>query len=125
MLHTFHTLWRSRYLVPHICFVCIRATASIPSISCLFSTHHGRGDASQYVIIPCAFLALVPRHLRRLRDSAHALAFEAIPSSEDITVAIMATLAANGMVDGAHARVTLTRGSKTTSSMNPEFNVFG
>ena len=70
-------------------------------------------------------LGFFPRHLRRLQDSAHALAFEAIPSSEDVTVAIMATLAANGMVDGAHARVTLTRGTKTTSSMNPEFNVYG
>ncbi len=40
-------------------------------------------------------------------------------------MAIMSTLAANGMVDGAHARVTLTRGTKTTSSMNPEFNVYG
>lgn len=66
-----------------------------------------------------------PRHLRRLQDSAHALAFEAIPSSENITVAIMSTLAANEMEDGAHARVTLTRGNKTTSSMNPDFNVFG
>lgn len=65
------------------------------------------------------------RHLRRLMDSAHALAFEAIPSPEDVTVAIMATLAANEMVDGAHARVTLTRGLKSTSSMNPEFNVYG
>ncbi|CAM9144744.1 unnamed protein product [Ectocarpus sp. 6 AP-2014] len=65
------------------------------------------------------------RHLRRLQDSAHALAFEAIPSPKDITVAIMATLVANDMVDGAHARVTLTRGTKTTSSMNPDFNVFG
>lgn len=73
--------------------------------------------------MPCA--SLLSRHLRRLQDSAHALAFEAIPSSEDVTVAIMATLAANGMVDGAHARVTLTRGTKATFSMNPEFNVFG
>lgn len=72
-----------------------------------------------------ALLLAWSRHLRRLQDSAHALAFEAIPSPEDITVAILATLAANGMVDGAHARVTLTRGTKTTSSMNPEFNVFG
>ncbi|CAM9558395.1 unnamed protein product, partial [Hapterophycus canaliculatus] len=65
------------------------------------------------------------RHLQRLQDSAHALAFEAIPSKEDITIAIMSTLAANNMVDGTHARITLTRGTKTTSSMNPDFNVFG
>jgi hypothetical protein len=34
-------------------------------------------------------------------------------------------LIANGMMDGAHMRVTLTRGLKITSSMNPQFNVFG
>lgn len=65
------------------------------------------------------------RHLQRLQDSAKALAFEAVPSSEDVATAIMTTLAANGMRDGAHARVTLTRGRKTTASMNPKFNVFG
>ncbi|CAN0333618.1 unnamed protein product [Ascophyllum nodosum] len=68
---------------------------------------------------------MLDRHLKRLQDSAHALAFEAIPPPDEITVAIMATLVANNMSDGAHARVTLTRGKKTTSSMNPRFNVFG
>lgn len=75
--------------------------------------------------IVCGIFIHLSRHLRRLQDSARALAFEAIPSTEDVTVAIMSTLAANGMADGAHARVTLTRGTKTTSSMNPEFNVYG
>ncbi|CAN0388501.1 unnamed protein product, partial [Laminaria digitata] len=65
------------------------------------------------------------RHLQRLQDSAHALAFEAIPSSRDITVAIMSTLAANDMTDGVHVRVTLSRGTKTTSSMDPSFSIFG
>ena len=32
---------------------------------------------------------------------------------------------ANGMRDGAHMRLTLTRGEKCTSSMNPLFNVYG
>lgn len=78
------------------------------------------------VLLPYVlYLCPEKRHLKRLRDSAHALAFEAVPSPEEITVAIMATLVANGMSDGAHARVTLTRGKKTTSSMNPKFNVFG
>ncbi len=39
--------------------------------------------------------------------------------------AIFATLAANGMRDHAHMRLTLTRGEKYTSSMNPKFNVYG
>jgi hypothetical protein len=33
--------------------------------------------------------------------------------------ALFTTLAANGMRDGVHVRLTLSRGLKTTSSMNP------
>ena len=39
--------------------------------------------------------------------------------------AVVRTFAANGMYTDAHARVTLSRGEKTTSSMNPLFNVYG
>lgn len=46
-------------------------------------------------------------------------------SRADITEAIFRVLAANGMRDGAHMRLTLTRGEKCTSSMNPRFNVYG
>ncbi|CAM9306195.1 unnamed protein product, partial [Phaeothamnion confervicola] len=65
------------------------------------------------------------RHLCRLRDSAKALAFADVPTDEAIQHALFSTLAANGMHDGAHVRLTLTRGEKTTSSMNPAFNLFG
>src|SRR6185503_5613253 len=51
-------------------------------------------------------------HLNRLLSSAIALAFEKIPSHEEITEQIRATLRANGMVDGVHLRLTLTRGVK-------------
>ena len=64
-------------------------------------------------------------HIRRLRDSAHALAFESIPSADDIQHAIVETLKANGMTDGVHCRITLTRGLKTTSGMDPRLNTFG
>jgi branched-subunit amino acid aminotransferase/4-amino-4-deoxychorismate lyase len=43
----------------------------------------------------------------------------------EIERAIFATLAANGMRDSCHIRLTMSRGVKTTSSMNPNFNVFG
>mmetsp|Transcript_19557 Transcript_19557/g.49736 ORF Transcript_19557/g.49736 Transcript_19557/m.49736 type:complete len:186 (-) Transcript_19557:428-985(-) len=43
----------------------------------------------------------------------------------EIREAVFQTLAANGMRDGAHIRLTLSRGEKTTSSMNPIFNVHG
>ena len=64
-------------------------------------------------------------HLTRLERSAKALGFEQRHTKEQITEAIFQTLAANGMRDGAHIRLTLTRGEKYTSSMNPVFNVYG
>ena len=64
-------------------------------------------------------------HIQRLRDSAHALAFDSIHSSEDIVAAVFATLEANGMCDGVHARMTLSRGLKSTSGMDPRLNVHG
>src|SRR5512145_187 len=53
-------------------------------------------------------------HLARLRRSAKALAFESIPSDAELTREIARTLAANGMRDGVHIRLTLTRGVKLT-----------
>ena len=64
-------------------------------------------------------------HLRRLRDSAEALAFADIPSDEVITEEIRRTLAANQMRDGVHIRLTLTRGVKVTSGMDPRLNQSG
>lgn len=64
-------------------------------------------------------------HLDRLRHSALALAFEHIPSHEQITEQIRRTLAANQMFDGVHIRLTLTRGVKITSGMDPRLNQSG
>jgi branched-chain amino acid aminotransferase len=64
-------------------------------------------------------------HLARLRSSAAALAFDQIPSDEHITEEIRKTLAANGMSDGVHIRLTLTRGIKITSGMDPRLNQSG
>jgi branched-chain amino acid aminotransferase len=64
-------------------------------------------------------------HLARLRRSAHALAFDSVPSDESIIAEIRRTLAANGMRDGVHIRLTLTRGVKVTSGMDPRLNTSG
>jgi branched-chain amino acid aminotransferase len=64
-------------------------------------------------------------HLDRLRGSALALAFQQIPSHEHITQEIRRTLAANHMRDGVHIRLTLTRGVKLTSGMDPRLNNSG
>ena len=65
------------------------------------------------------------RHLDRLHTSARTLAFVDIPSKEDIKAAIFETLKANGMKDDVHIRLTLTRGKKITSGMDPRLNQDG
>jgi branched-chain amino acid aminotransferase len=64
-------------------------------------------------------------HLARLRHSAIALAFGQIPSDEEIITEIRRTLAANQMTDNVHIRLTLTRGLKITSGMDPRLNQSG
>ena len=61
-------------------------------------------------------------HLDRLERSARALSFAEIPPREKIIEEIKRTLAANKMNDGAHIRLTLTRGVKVTSGMDPRLN---
>ena len=61
-------------------------------------------------------------HLARLLASAKALCFEPLPDLDEVRRALFATLEANGMRDGAHVRLTLTRGAKLTSGMSPRFN---
>jgi len=70
-------------------------------------------------------IAAFAGHLARLQNSAKALAFAAVPTSDEVRDAVFATLKANGMRDGVHVRLTLTRGEKVTSGMNPRFNQSG
>jgi branched-chain amino acid aminotransferase len=64
-------------------------------------------------------------HLDRLDRSARALSFAEIPPREKIIDQIKRTLAANKMRDGVHIRLTLTRGRKITSGMDPRLNQAG
>ncbi len=64
-------------------------------------------------------------HLGRLRRSARALAFEQIPPNDELIEQITRTLEANQMRDGVHIRLTLTRGVKVTSGMDPRLNQSG
>ena len=65
------------------------------------------------------------RHIERLHASAKALAFAEIPAQGAIKKAVFETLRANGMKDGVHIRLTLTRGEKVTSGMDPRLNQKG
>ncbi len=64
-------------------------------------------------------------HLDRLHESAHALSFANVPGKQEIRDALFETLRANGMSDETHVRLTLTRGEKTTSGMDPRLNTKG
>ena len=64
-------------------------------------------------------------HLDRLERSARALSFVDLPPRAKIIDEIKRTLAANKMRDGVHIRLTLTRGVKITSGMDPRLNQSG
>ncbi len=68
---------------------------------------------------------MLEEHVDRMLDSAKAMAFENVPSREEIKAQIFETLKANSMFDESHIRLTLTRGKKVTSGMSPHFNQYG
>ncbi|NND89019.1 MAG: aminotransferase IV [Flavobacteriaceae bacterium] len=70
-------------------------------------------------------IVCLDKHLTRLHESAKTLAFTDIPSKEEIKKAIKQTLDANGMNDETHIRLTLSRGEKITSGMDPRLNQAG
>ncbi|WP_151523632.1 aminotransferase class IV [Serinicoccus kebangsaanensis] len=59
------------------------------------------------------------QHLARLRASAHAVRLVLPLDEAGIAAAIEETLAANGMTGDAHIRLMVTRGSRSTSGMDP------
>ena len=67
----------------------------------------------------------IDEHLNRLLESAKSMAFEKVPELAYIKDAIFTTLKANKMFDDTHIRLTLTRGEKITSGMNPKLNQKG
>src|ERR1700736_304453 len=64
-------------------------------------------------------------HLDRLERSARALSIVDLPPREKIIEELKRTVAANKMRDGVHIRLTLTRGIKITSGMDPRLNQSG
>ena len=70
-------------------------------------------------------IAALSGHLQRLQNSAKTLAFDDVPTAGEVREALFSTLEANGMTDETHIRLTLTRGEKITSGMNPQLNQSG
>lgn len=61
-------------------------------------------------------------HLARLRRSAALLRYEGVPSDETLIAELRRTLAANAMRDHVHIRLTVSRGIKYTSGLDPRIN---
>lgn len=67
--------------------------------------------------------AFLDRHLDRLYEGAAAIALDIGLSRAELTEAIYATLRANGMTDGVHVRLMVTRGVKATPYQDPRVTV--
>lgn len=64
-------------------------------------------------------------HLQRLKRGAAALQYEGVPSDEKLIEELRRTLEANSMRDHVHIRLTLSRGLKYTSGLDPRINQRG
>src|SRR5438067_833426 len=63
------------------------------------------------------------RHLDRLFEGAKAIMLDIGRSREELTAAIDETLRANGMTDGVHVRLMVTRGIKRTPYQDPRVTI--
>ena len=67
--------------------------------------------------------AFLERHLDRLYEGAKAIMLDIGRTRAQLTAAIYETLAANGMTDGVHVRLMVTRGVKLTPYQDPRVTV--
>ena len=67
----------------------------------------------------------IDEHIARLEKSAAMLQYEGVPSSKHILREIQRTLDANKMQADVHIRLTLSRGLKYTSGLDPRINQLG
>jgi branched-chain amino acid aminotransferase len=68
-------------------------------------------------------LVALDQHMDRLYEGAIAIALDIGMTRDALVAAIRETLDRNGMVDGAHIRVMVTRGRKKTPNQDPRFVV--
>ncbi|MDH5339470.1 MAG: aminotransferase class IV, partial [Rubrivivax sp.] len=70
-------------------------------------------------------LIALDAHLDRLFEGARSIELDIGMSRAQVADALHATLAANGMTDGAHLRLMVTRGIKKTPNQDPRFVIGG
>ncbi len=94
-------------------------------ISVFDSAVQGGDSVWEGIRVYDGYVFCLEKHLDRLFDSAHAMHFSGIPGRDEVREAIFLTLKSNGMRDQSHMRLTLTRGEKITSGMDPRLNQSG
>jgi branched-chain amino acid aminotransferase len=94
-------------------------------ISVFDSAVQGGDSVWEGIRVYDGYVFCLEKHLDRLFDSAHAMHFVGIPPRHEVRQAIFSTLEANSMRDQCHLRLTLTRGEKITSGMDPRLNQNG
>lgn len=86
----------------------------------LFDAGFGMGDGVwEGLRLHKGALLFLDAHLDRLFAGAAAIRLDIGLSRTEIVAALQATLAANAMTDGAHLRLMVTRGEKSTISQDP------
>lgn len=68
-------------------------------------------------------IPFLDQHLRRLHEGARALDFDIGLSADELADRIFACVDANGMEDGVHIRVMVTRGLKSTPYQDPRVTI--
>lgn len=68
-------------------------------------------------------VAFWPEHLKRLYAGARTIAMDIGLTREELTARLMDCLKANGMRDGVHIRLMVTRGIKKTPYQGPRFTI--
>ena len=69
--------------------------------------------------------AFLDDHLDRLYEGAKAIDLDIGRDKAEMATALRETVAANGMTDGAHVRLMVTRGPKKTPFQDPRFSIWG
>ena len=70
-------------------------------------------------------IAFLDRHLTRLFESAKAIAMDIGLTRDELAARLYATLDANGMTEGVHIRLMVTRGLRSTPYQDPRVIVSG
>jgi branched-chain amino acid aminotransferase len=86
----------------------------------IFDAGFGLGDGVwEGIRLSHGRLVLLDEHLRRLYDGARAIAIDIGRSPAEMRAAVAELVAANRMQDGAHLRLMVTRGEKSTIHQDP------